>query len=212
MEILIPIAGVAAVAWLIYASSGKQKAASGPFEKVTRVDLPSLIGGSSINRTVSMSTIPRTTGEERTRNSLESATMWLEGGTYGSRRLRPVPMGVALAAIINADYESRTSNKATGDNGKAVGLYQIGPTSRGGFTESQLRTAAGNTARMMELYSGRSSRIEGAYQVGATVAELAGIFGKYVERSANPNVLTKRADYARKLFPSIADLPAKALT
>lgn len=212
MELLIPVAGVAAVAWLIYASKGS-KTRTGPFEQVTRIDVPGLIGASSINKTISMSTIPRTTGEQRVDNSITSAELWLEGANFRGKKLKSVPMGIALAAIINADYESRSSNFATGDSGKSIGLYQIHERSRGSFSESELRTATGNTLRMMELYwSGRNARVEGAYQAGATVAELAGLFGKYVEKTANPNALTLRADYARKLFPSIADLPGRALT
>ena len=195
MEIAIPAIGAGVIAWLIFKS--KQTGQKGP-DGAVYVDLNALFKGSSINKTWKSSTIPRTTGYKRVSNANISANEWLQAG---------YPMAVTLAAIVNADYESRLSNLATGDNGKSFGLYQLHVNGAGkGMSEADMRDASLNTRAIMADYaSGNGDPVDSAYRSGATLAQLAGLFGKYVERPKNPDVIELRAAYARHLFPSIAN-------
>ena len=116
-------------------------------------------------------------------------------------------MAVVLAALVNADYESRMSNRATGDNGNAIGLYQLSKTGAGkGMSESDMRNPSLNTRAIMKDFKFSGEPVMSAYRAGSSVAQLAGLFGKYVERTANKNVIELRGAYARSLFPSIANI------
>ncbi len=202
LDYVIPIAGVAAAAWLVFKSrqGPKRKQSDGS----VYVDLDELLKRSSINKTWKSSTIPRTTASERVENATITVNQWLTAG---------YPMGVALAALVNADYESRTSNKATGDSGNSFGLYQLHVRGAGkGMTEAQMRDPVQNTLAIMRDYaSGNGDPVDSAMRSGATLAQMAGLFGKYVERPANKDVVELRTAYARKLFPEIADVPGKEL-
>ena len=197
MEILIPIAGAVAVAYLLFKKPGKAVQGGGARGQV-HVDIDSLIRGSSINKSVKYSTIPRTTGSERIRNAEASLSVWLRGG---------YPLGVALAAIVNADYESKLSNKAT--NGNALGLYQLMP--HHGLSAEEYRNPAANTRAIILDFTRSGGPVMSAYNSGGSLAQLSGLFGKYVERTGNPKVLELRSAYARRLFPEYADVEAKRL-
>jgi len=195
LEILIPLAGAATLAWLMYAN--KKSGTVHPAGAVT-VDLARLLKSSKMNTTWKSSTIPRTTGAERVSNATISANEWLESG---------YPMAVVLAALVNADYESRMSNRATGDNGNAIGLYQLSKTGAGkGMSESDMRNPSLNTRALMKDFKFSGEPVMSAYRAGSSVAQLSGLFGKYVERTANKNVIELRGAYARSLFPSIANI------
>lgn len=196
LEILIPIAGVATVAYLIFKKRPSVPPSSQQGESV-HVDIDGLIRRSTINKTVKFSTIPRTTGAERIRNA--EITMEV--------LLKSVPLGVAFAALVNADYESKLSNKAT--NGNAIGLYQLMP--HFGLSVDERRNPVTNTLAIMGDFRKSGGPVMAAYNSGGSVAQLAGLFGKYVERTGNPKVLELRSAYARRLFPSIADIAARRL-
>ena len=202
LEYIIPLVGVGTLAWL-FLKSKKNGQGPAPAGSVY-VDVDELIERSSINKTWSSSTIPRTKGSERVSNAKITVNQWLTAG---------YPLGVALAALTNADYESRTSNYATGDSGNSFGLYQLHVRGAGkGMTESQMRDPVQNTLAIMRDYAaGNGDPVDSAMRSGATLAQMAGLFGKYVERPANPDVIELRAAYCRKLFPSIANVPGKDL-
>jgi len=129
------------------------------------------------------------------------------------------PLGIALAAVTNARHESDLSNYAAGDSGHSVGLFQLYDSGAGaGMTIEERQDPKTNTKRIIEetdIYGvknyrdGRTNLID-AYNQGATVAELSLIFGRDIERPANAG--EGRDGTARKLFPLIADVPAKTLT
>lgn len=196
MEILIPLAGVATVAYLIF----KKKPQPAPSQQggTVHVDIDELIRRSSINKSVKYSTIPKTSASERVRNSEITMELWLKAG---------VPLGVALGALVNADYESKLSNKAT--NGNAIGLYQLMP--HFGLSVEERRNPAINTRAIIGDFKKSGGPVMSAYNSGGSVAQIAGLFGKYVERTGNPKVLELRGAYARRLFPSIADIAARRL-
>ena len=202
MEWIIPVAGVGALAFL-WTKSKKKSKPDAP-QGAVYVDLDELLKNSSINKTWSSSTIPKTTARERMENARITVDEWLTAG---------YPLGVALAALVNADYESRTSNYATGDSGKSFGLYQLHVRGAGkGMTEAQMRNPVQNTLAIMRDYaSGNGDPVTDSMTSGGTLAQMAGLFGKYVERPANPDVIELRAAYARKLFPSIANTPGRDL-
>jgi hypothetical protein len=131
---------------------------------------------------------------------------------------RGYPLGIALAAVVNARHESDLSNYAAGDSGRSIGLFQLYDSGAGkGMTIEERQDPYNNTKRIIEetdIYGKRSysdgrTNLMTAYANGASIAELAVIFGRDIERPANKGV--GRDKTARSLFPMIADLPAKHL-
>jgi hypothetical protein len=129
------------------------------------------------------------------------------------------PLGVALAAVVNARHESDLSNYAAGDSGRSIGLFQLYDSGAGaGMTIEERQDPKTNTKRIIEetdIYGVKNYRdgrtnLMTAYDQGASVAELSLIFGRDIERPKNAGA--GRDGTARKLFPLIADLPAKTLT
>lgn len=131
---------------------------------------------------------------------------------------RGYPLGIALAAVVNARHESDLSNYAAGDSGRSIGLFQLYDSGAGkGMTIEERQDPYNNTKRIIEetdIYGKRSysdgrTNLMTAYANGASIAELAVIFGRDIERPKNKGV--GRDKTARSLFPMIADLPAKHL-
>ncbi len=129
------------------------------------------------------------------------------------------PLGIALAAVVNARHESDLSNYAAGDSGRSIGLFQLYDSGAGaGMTIEERQDPKTNTKRIIEetdIYGSRSysdgrTNLMTAYDQGASLAELSVIFGRDIERPANAGA--GRDETARKVFPLIADLPAKTLT
>ena len=129
------------------------------------------------------------------------------------------PLGIALAAVVNARHESDLSNYAAGDSGRSIGLFQLYDSGAGaGMTIEERQDPKTNTLRINEetdvygnkTYSDGRINLMDAYNQGASVATLSLIFGRDIERPKNAGA--GRDGTARKLFPLIADLPAKTLT
>lgn len=132
-----------------------------------------------------------------------------------------LPFGIALAAVTNAQHESGLSNQAMGDknaSGRAesVGLFQLrwSDNDRGagvGMSDKQRMNPVKNTRRIIKEVKDYGNRgLFQAYDNGASLGELAVIFGRDIERPANKGV--GRDNTARKIFGSLADVPANQLT
>lgn len=141
-----------------------------------------------------------------------------------------LPLGVALAAIVNADHESGLNHMAIGDKGKSVGLFQLHENGGGkGMSVADRQNPQLNARRIISEYVAARSRtsgrdlskggasipapsLDGALSNGATVAQMAGLFGFHVERPWYlEQALTERAARADKLLPAVARLPANGL-
>jgi len=207
MNFVIPAIGVGSLVALLFANSASGKA-SKPTKNSQRVDVDLLLKSSSINRSVSKSKgIPKTSASIRVRNANIVLDEFQSAG---------VPFGIGLAALVNANYESRLT-AALGDaksgNPHSFGLFQLNIYGAGrGMTAEQMLDPKTNTRRIIEDYKKNGKPLDDAYTAGASVATLAGLFGKYIERpSDREGALTKRANYARELFPSVADNAGKEL-
>lgn len=129
---------------------------------------------------------------------------------------------VTAAAIANAWAESLLDHRAVGDNGHAIGLFQLNSASRSaagyGMSQEERKDPVINTRRILEDHG--MAAVLASYRRGATVAELAADFGEFVERpwwsqSGKPERerdratiargRTQRADRARQLFGDAAD-------
>ncbi|MGI9448184.1 MAG: hypothetical protein ACR2NI_11065 [Pirellulales bacterium] len=201
MNFIIPAIGIGGLVALLFANSASGKA-SKPTKNAQRVDVDSLLKSSSINRSVSKSKgIPKTSASIRVRNANIVLDEFQSAG---------VPFGIALSALVNANYESRLT-AALGDSKSGTphsfGLFQLNIYGAGrGMTAEQMLDPKTNTIRIIEDYKKNGKPLDDAYTAGASVATLAGLFGKYIERpSDREGALTKRANYARELFPSIAN-------
>jgi hypothetical protein len=141
-----------------------------------------------------------------------------------------LPLSLALAAVANADVESGLNPRATGDGGKSVGLFQLHESGGGrGLSVAQRQDPTQNVRRIISEFQAARARTTGknlaeggatvgaeslnaALARGATVAELAGLFGFHVERPYDLKAaLRERPERARKLFPGVAALPGRVV-
>jgi hypothetical protein len=141
-----------------------------------------------------------------------------------------LPLSLALAAVVNADVESGLNPRASGDGNKSIGLFQLHESGGGrGMSVAQRQDPTLNTRRIIAEFQAARGRTSGknlaeggatipaeslntALARGATVAELAGLFGFHVERPYDLKAaLRDRPERARKLFPGVAALPGRAV-
>ena len=130
------------------------------------------------------------------------------------------PLGVAMAAVANAQHESGLSNQAMGDKNESgrtesVGLFQLrwSDSNRGagvGMSDAARMNPVKNTRRIIKETKDYGGKLMQAYKNGATVGELSVIFGRDIERPANRGVGRDKTAY--KLFGNLANTPANQLT
>lgn len=135
------------------------------------------------------------------------------------------PLSLALAAVVNAEAESRLDNTAGGDGGGSIGLFQLSSTGGGrGMTVAQRQDPELNTRRIIQEFEAARRNTKGkdksrgisvsdksmdqAVEDNDSLARLAGLFCFHVER---PEALVlrqrEREALARTLFPTVANLP-----
>jgi len=207
MNFIIPAVGIGSLVALFASKKASGKAAK-QTSNAERVNTDELIKKSSINKSVSKSKgIPKTSASMRVRSANIVLDQFEAAG---------VPLGISLAALVNANYESRLT-AALGDSSSGTphsfGLFQLNIYGAGrGMTAAEMLDPTTNTKRIIEDYQKNGKPLDDAYKSGASVSSLSGLFGKYIERPADrEGALTKRANFARELFPSVADKTAKEL-
>ena len=120
-----------------------------------------------------------------------------------------LPLGIALAAVVNAKHESDLSNKAAGDGGNSIGLFQINSRWHP-LTPEERKDPIINTRYIIKMVKRYGGALTKEYNNGASVAELSVIFGRDIERPKNKGV--GRDKTARELFPAFADLDSTTLS
>lgn len=110
---------------------------------------------------------------------------------------------IAKAAWVNAMAESNGSNVAVGDGGKSIGLFQLADFGAGkGMTKAERFDPAKNTARIIQEVEDYGKDLIDKADEGGTVAELAAIFSRDIERPADTvGEMERRRKLAAKLFP-----------
>ena len=195
----ILIAGAAVVGGLLFvAKRAKQSGSKSKAKDKNAIPVawPALIASSGILRDVKTSTIPLTTAKERSDNARRIFKAFKKEG-YSD--------GVSLAAVVNADYESRLSNKAVGDSGKSVGLFQV--HSKHGLSVKDRMKPDVNIKFILGDMAKNGMTVVDMDEDGASVAALSGRFAHDVERPSDRTAsLVSRASHAKKLFPMVADL------
>lgn len=118
---------------------------------------------------------------------------------------------VALAAVANAQAESKLNERAEGDAGKSIGLFQLYDNGAGkGMTKYARMNPTANTARIIAEVARYGSRVLAA----KNIQDASQFFGRDVERysqSLDPEEAENRRNLARRLFPSWKDTPSKDL-
>lgn len=210
MNFAIPAIGLVSAAFILAQRFRRSKSTTTNDERAShRVDFDELIANSAINKRVSSPPqIPNTSASNRTMNANIVKREFERAN---------IPFGIMLGALVNAQYESRMT-AALGDDSSgtphAFGLFQLNTSGAGrGMSRSDMLDPVINTQTIIQDYQRNGSPIRSAYETGASVATVAGLFGKYIERPADreTTAASKRAKYARELFPSIAHLPAEDL-
>ena len=210
MNFAIPAIGLVSAAFILAQRFRRSKSTTTNERASRRVDFDELIANSAINKRISSPPqIPNTSAATRTMNA---------NIVKREFERENIPFGIMLGALVNAQYESRMT-AALGDDASsgtphAFGLFQLNASGAGrGMSRSDMLDPVINTQTIIKDYQRNGSPIRSAYETGASVATVAGLFGKYIERPADreTTAASKRAKYARELFPSIADLPAEDL-
>ena len=132
-------------------------------------------------------------------------------------------MAVGLAAIVNAYEESRLDHLATwgripwrerglstAGSEDSAGLFMLNAKGAGrGMTLAERHDPYLNTRRIIAEVRQYGGRLQQAATQGATVAELTAIFCEDIERPSDRYTKgQQRADTARRLFPTFANLSA----
>lgn len=133
-----------------------------------------------------------------------------------------LPAGIGLAAIPNAMAESALNANAVGDGGNSVGLFQINALGGARTFDGDRKDPRYNARWITDEYKryrslkGRignfnaTESLDEAYDRGASVAEMAGLFAAIIERPRDQyGEKSRREALARSMFGSFADLPAK---
>jgi hypothetical protein len=135
------------------------------------------------------------------------------------------PLQLALAAVVNAHAESGLNASIAGDGGQSVGLFQINALKGKRTFTGDRKDPVYNTRWIInevntegpkrtitkggssgQVFQGNQTLFQ-ALQKGASVSELAGLFGAYIERPDRVvSEYSVRKASARKLFPTVADL------
>lgn len=119
---------------------------------------------------------------------------------------------VSLAAVVNANAESSLDNKAIGDGGASVGLFQLHERGGGrGMSVADRQDPVLNARRMVQETKaawnatyGNYRSLSSAVAAGAAVPELAGLFAVHVERPADKDgAYFARSASAKTLFPGV---------
>jgi hypothetical protein len=130
------------------------------------------------------------------------------------------PIQLALAAVVNANVESRLARGAIGDSGKSVGLFQLHESGGGyGMTVEQRKDPVANTRRIIEQTQAAWTKTSGkdlatnttltaeslksAVERKASVATLAGLFGFHVERPYDLKKALARSEESKRMFGGI---------
>jgi len=111
------------------------------------------------------------------------------------------PIGIALAALSNARSESDLDHTAVGDEGASVGLFQLNQAGHGaGLSVEERMDPVVNTRVIISAYRQSGGAVDEAYDDGATVAEMAYLFSRDVERAVAKGNDNARA-FAKVLLP-----------
>lgn len=118
---------------------------------------------------------------------------------------------VALAAVANAQAESKLNERAEGDGGKSIGLFQLYDNGAGkGMTKYARMNPTTNTLRIIAEVARYGNRVVAAQNI----QDASQFFGRDVERynqALDPGEAENRRNLARRLFPAWKDTTSKDL-
>jgi hypothetical protein len=114
---------------------------------------------------------------------------------------------LAAAAITNAIVESSLHADAVGDGGHSIGLFQLNDWGGGMGLSVEYRKDPRNNAKTIlerEVLAGSGKALRDADAAGASVADLAAIFSRDIERPADrEGNMGIRAALAQQVFPAM---------
>jgi hypothetical protein len=114
---------------------------------------------------------------------------------------------LAAAAMVNSLAESALNERAVGDNGASIGLFQmnrVGGAGRGHSVE-ELMDPTSNVRILLKVEKRALDKIQAAVKAGAGIAEAAGLFAQYVERPRDTlGEKARRAASTARYFPAAA--------
>ena len=185
------------------------------------VDVESVLGETSFAKTTGPSSAGSPSGATRLENALEIVKTALSEG---------LPLGIALAMVVNADAESGLNHLAVGDGGHAIGLFQANDLGGKRTFPGDRRDPESTTRWIISEYRAAYSRTLGkdlskggvsvtrpslseAITSGRSVADLAGLFAFHVERPYDlQGAETARRSKTFSMFPSwVASAPVNSL-
>lgn len=119
-----------------------------------------------------------------------------------------LPTNAIAAAIVNSYAESGLNPTIPGDGGHSIGLFQLNDWGAGhGLTVEFRQDPTNNTRTILqrEVLTGRGATFRRRAKEGASVAELAAIFARDIERPKHTAAaMSGRSALAIQMFPSLA--------
>jgi len=119
-----------------------------------------------------------------------------------------LPANAIAAAIVNSYAESGLNPTIPGDGGHSIGLFQLNDWGAGqGLSVEFRQDPVNNTKTILqrEVLTGRGATFRRRAKEGASVAELAAIFARDIERPADKaGAMKTRSALAIQMFPSLA--------
>jgi len=119
-----------------------------------------------------------------------------------------LPTNAIAAAIVNSYAESGLNPTIPGDGGHSIGLFQLNDWGAGhGLTVEFRQDPTNNTRTILqrEVLTNRGATFRRRAKEGASVAELAAIFARDIERPKHTAAaMSGRSALAIQMFPSLA--------
>lgn len=113
-----------------------------------------------------------------------------------------IPKNITAAAIVNAVAESKLNPFAIGDNGKAVGVFQLHSSGLGHKISNNLKKDINVNSNVIAVQIIKNNKLLKTEQNGADIAELTKIITKDIMRPSHvEEQMIIRSYLAKEMFP-----------
>jgi hypothetical protein len=113
-----------------------------------------------------------------------------------------IPKNITAAAIVNAVAESKLNPLAIGDNGKAIGVFQLHSNGLGHKISNSLKKDVNINSNVVAVQIIKNSKLLKTEQNGADISELTKIITKDIMRPSDvEEQMIIRSYLAKEMFP-----------
>ena len=113
-----------------------------------------------------------------------------------------IPKNITAAAIVNAVAESKLCPYAVGDNGKAIGVFQLHTNGLGNKISPLLRKDVNINSNVIAVQIIKNDKLLNKEKNGAAISELTKIITKDIMRPDDVQAqMIQREHLAKRMFP-----------